>query len=48
MFAVVQEAYAILSDPSRRADYDGSLKKRPVADLGETARNLVREYCATL
>ena len=48
LFAVVQEAYAVLSDPARRVEYDGSLKSRPVADLGESARRIVREYCESL
>lgn len=48
LFAVAQEAYAVLSDPTRRAEYDGSLKRRPVADLGASARRIVREYCETL
>lgn len=48
LFAVVQEAYAVLSESARRAEYDGTLKKRPVNDLGESARRLVREYCDTL
>jgi len=48
LFAVVQEAYAVLSDPSRRVEYESSLKRRPVADLGESAHRLVRQYCGTL
>jgi len=48
LFTTVQQAFSILSDAKKRAEYDMSLKQRPVHDIVESAKHITREYLSNL
>jgi curved DNA-binding protein CbpA len=45
LFDAIQKAYSTLSDPTRKMEYDSSLKRRPVHDLKELATQLAKQFC---
>ena len=45
LFDAIQTAYSTLSDPSKRMEYDSSLKRRPVQDLKSLSFQLARQFC---
>jgi curved DNA-binding protein CbpA len=45
LFDAIQKAYSTLSDPSKRMEYDESLKRRPVQNLKELAHQLAHQFC---
>jgi curved DNA-binding protein CbpA len=48
LFTAVQQAFSILSDAQKRAEYDSSLKQRPIHDIFESAKKITHEYLARL
>ena len=45
LFDAIQKAYSALSDPSKRMEYDASLKRRPVQDLKKLSSQLAHQFC---
>lgn len=48
LFSAVQQAFSILSDAKKRAEYDLSLKQRPVHDIFESAKKITHDYLIKL
>ena len=47
-FALISEAYGVLSDPVKRSDLDGKISKGLVEDINEVVRRVVDSYLDTL
>jgi curved DNA-binding protein CbpA len=46
LFQAIQEAYEVLSDETRRREYNAVFRKRPIESLLATATGMVDEYLA--
>jgi len=47
LFQAIQEAYDVLSDETKRREYNAAFRKKPVESLSATAKGIVDEFLAT-
>jgi curved DNA-binding protein CbpA len=46
LFQAIQEAYEVLSDETKRREYNAAFRRKPVESLLATASRMVDEYLA--
>ncbi|RYD65743.1 MAG: J domain-containing protein [Verrucomicrobiaceae bacterium] len=44
LFQAIQEAYEVLSDETKRREYNASFRKKPVESLSATAARMVDDF----